>query len=56
MAPDDVAGRKALAAVYAMNRLAQPEEIAAGILFLMSDEAAAITGVALAIDNGRTFH
>ncbi len=56
VAPDDVAGRKALAAVYAMNRLAQPEEIAAGILFLMSDEAAAITGVALAIDNGRTFH
>ncbi|HWL57436.1 MAG TPA: SDR family oxidoreductase [Paracoccus sp. (in: a-proteobacteria)] len=56
VAPDDVEGRKALAAVYAMNRLAQPNEITNGILFLMSDEASAVTGVALAIDNGRTFH
>ncbi|WP_247998049.1 SDR family NAD(P)-dependent oxidoreductase [Brucella tritici] len=56
VAPDDIEGRRALAATYAMNRLAQPDEIGNGILFLMSDEASAITGVALAIDNGRTFH
>lgn len=56
VAPDDIEGRKALAAIYAMGRLAQPHEIANGILFLMSSEASAITGVALAIDNGRTFH
>lgn len=56
VAPDDVEGRKALAANYAMKRLCQPDEIANGILFLMSQEASAITGVALAIDNGRTFH
>lgn len=56
VSPDDVEGRKALAANYAMKRLCQPNEIANGILFLMSEEASAITGVALAIDNGRTFH
>lgn len=56
VAPDDIAGRKALADIYAMKRLAQPHETANGILFLMSDEASAVTGVALAIDNGRTFH
>lgn len=56
VAPDDVAGREALASVYAMKRICEPEEIANGILFLMSDEASGVTGVALAIDNGRTFH
>ena len=56
VAPDDIEGRKALAANYVMKRLAQPEEIGNGILFLMSQEASAITGIALAIDNGRTFH
>ncbi|MCZ0963009.1 SDR family NAD(P)-dependent oxidoreductase [Paracoccus benzoatiresistens] len=56
VAPDDIAGREALANVYAMKRICEPEEIANGILFLMSDEASGVTGVALAIDNGRTFH
>lgn len=56
VAPDDLAGRKALADNYAMKRLAQPDEIAKGILYLMSDDASAVTGVALAIDNGRTYH
>lgn len=56
VAPDDVAGREALASVYAMKRICEPEQIANGILFLMSDEASGVTGVALAIDNGRTFH
>lgn len=56
VAPDDIAGRKALADNYAMKRLATPDEIAKGILYLMSDDASAVTGIALAIDNGRTFH
>lgn len=41
---------------YALKRVADPSEIAAGILFLMSDEASYVTGVALAVDGGRTFH
>ena len=34
------------------GRAAQPEEIAAPALFLASDEAAFITGVALPVDGG----
>ncbi len=37
-----------------MGRLGRPEEIAAGILFLASDEASFITGHALVIDGGFT--
>lgn len=41
---------------YALKRLAQPQEIAAAILFLTSSESSFVTGVALAVDGGRTFH
>lgn len=41
---------------YAMGRLANPEEIAAAIVFLLSAEASYITGTALAVDGGRSFH
>ena len=37
-----------------MGRFAKPEEIAAGITFLASAEAAYITGINLPIDGGRT--
>jgi len=37
-----------------MSRLARPEEIAAVALFLVSDEASFITGVALPVDGGAT--
>lgn len=53
------AGEQQLAAVrarYALARIADPEEIAAGITWLTSDEASYVTGVVLAIDGGRTFH
>ncbi|MSO90558.1 MAG: SDR family oxidoreductase [Acetobacteraceae bacterium] len=46
----------AIASRYAMRRPAQPEEIAEGILFLLGHEASFVTGVALAVDGGRTFH
>jgi NAD(P)-dependent dehydrogenase (short-subunit alcohol dehydrogenase family) len=36
----------------ALRRLVKPEEIAAGVLFLASDMASAITGVTLPIDAG----
>jgi len=46
----------AVAARYALRRPAIPEELAAAILFLTSAEAAFITGIALPVDGGRTFH
>lgn len=43
-----------LADKHPMRRLAQPEEIAYGALYLASDEAAFVTGIALPIDGGYT--
>lgn len=41
---------------YALKRIASAEEIAHAILYLTSDESSYITGAALAVDGGRTFH
>jgi NAD(P)-dependent dehydrogenase (short-subunit alcohol dehydrogenase family) len=41
---------------YAMKRIADPLEIAQAILFLTSAESSFVTGSALAVDGGRTFH
>ncbi len=41
---------------YALQRLAEPEEIAQAILFLTSTESSYVTGAALAVDGGRSFH
>jgi NAD(P)-dependent dehydrogenase (short-subunit alcohol dehydrogenase family) len=41
---------------YALKRPADPREIAAGVLFLTSSESSFVTGAALAVDGGRTFH
>ena len=43
-----------LADRHPMRRLAQPEEIAYGALYLASDESAFVTGIALPIDGGYT--
>lgn len=37
-----------------MKRIGKPEEIAAGIIFLASDEASYITSINLPIDGGST--
>jgi NAD(P)-dependent dehydrogenase (short-subunit alcohol dehydrogenase family) len=41
---------------YALKRVARPEEIACSILYLSCAESAYVTGIALAVDGGRTFH
>lgn len=46
--------RRELEARQAMNRLGKPEEIAAGMVFLASDEASFMTGSILTIDGGMT--
>jgi NAD(P)-dependent dehydrogenase (short-subunit alcohol dehydrogenase family) len=50
--PDPTAVRDAVAASHPMKRIGQPAEIASAILFLASDEASFITGVALPVDGG----
>jgi NAD(P)-dependent dehydrogenase (short-subunit alcohol dehydrogenase family) len=42
----------AMAGMTVMNRVGEPAEIAAGVVFLASDEASYITGHILAIDGG----
>jgi NAD(P)-dependent dehydrogenase (short-subunit alcohol dehydrogenase family) len=41
---------------YALNRIAEPEEVAAAIVWLSGPESSYVTGVALAVDGGRSFH
>src|SRR5262249_30860251 len=41
---------------YAFKRIADPLEIANVILFLTGSESSFVTGAALAVDGGRTFH
>lgn len=53
-APDPVAKEKEIARPYPLGRLGRPEDIAAAILFLASDEAAWITGASLLVDGGLT--
>jgi NAD(P)-dependent dehydrogenase (short-subunit alcohol dehydrogenase family) len=54
--PDEKAIRDAVRARYALNRIAEPEEIAAAIVWLSGPESSYVTGVALAVDGGRSFH
>ena len=54
--PEDAAASIQAAAEInrCLQRLASPEEIAYGMLFLASDEASFVTGHALAVDGGQT--
>lgn len=50
--PDPQKAYEEMAATQALGRMAAPEEIAASVLYLASDEAAFVTGTALVIDGG----
>jgi NAD(P)-dependent dehydrogenase (short-subunit alcohol dehydrogenase family) len=45
-----------ISARYALRRTGQPEELAQAILFLTAASSSFITGIALPVDGGRTFH
>ena len=47
-------GAAHIAGLHPVNRVAQPEEIASLVAYLLSDETTFITGAALTIDGGWT--
>ena len=59
-APDPAARKRELEDIVmdgaVIRRLGRPEEVAAGIAFLLSDEASYITATTLHIDGGRVAH
>ena len=46
--------RPSFAAKHPLGRIAAPEEVAAAVLYLASDDAGFVTGIALPIDGGLT--
>jgi NAD(P)-dependent dehydrogenase (short-subunit alcohol dehydrogenase family) len=50
----DASWRDVLLAKHPLKRFGRPEEVAAAILYLSSDDAAFVTGVALPVDGGYT--
>ena len=50
--PDPAKAYEEMAATQALGRMAAPEEIAAAVLYLASDEAAFVTGTVFEIDGG----
>jgi NAD(P)-dependent dehydrogenase (short-subunit alcohol dehydrogenase family) len=55
-APDPEAELERILDRYVIRRVGRPDDIAYAALYLSSDESAYVTGSALAVDAGRTFH
>ena len=53
-APDRDALEQTMAAKHPIGRIAAPDEVAAAIAFLASDDASFMTGLAVPIDGGRS--
>lgn len=56
LAPDAPLPEATIRARYALGRIADPKEIATAALFLTGPHASYVTGTAMAVDGGRTFH
>ena len=54
--PDAEAYGRSFAQAHPIGRVAEPEEIAAPVGFLISDAASFINGVALSVDGGLSVH
>ncbi len=50
--PDPDAAYREMASTQAIGRMGKPEEVAAAVLYLASDEGAFVTGTALELDGG----
>ena len=48
--------KQEIAARYSLERTGQPSELAQAILFLTAASSSFVTGIALPVDGGRTFH
>lgn len=55
-AADPEAALAAVKARYALERIASPDEIAAAIVWLSGPDSSFVTGIAMAVDGGRSFH
>ena len=54
--PEILAMREAAVAARSLKRVQTPEDLVGAVLFLLSDDAAFITGQSLLIDGGTTLH